>query len=274
MSYNVKQFVGSTGECTIEAIGQSLAKLNPTVVCLNEVDLNRWPDTLERFGRALGVSNVEFYGHVRNGNYGNAVCSSLPLEQCKATQLKGGSRIKFEDKVHQIVRGLLVCSIDGSPVGLPKFTVAATHLDHMSEDERRVQLRHVREVLESVKTERNEPVVLCGDFNALKRKDYEDQHWQQLEDRHRERGWAMPSHGCLDELENHGYLDCFHYVDLDTPPTPTASVEEPLYRIDYCFAGPGFLEHFNLHSASVQNAICLSDHFPIVIDFSHKSSKM
>ncbi|GBG25219.1 DNA-apurinic or apyrimidinic site lyase [Hondaea fermentalgiana] len=269
VSYNVKRFMGPDGECTIEAIGRALAnKLEPTVVCLNEVDIQKWPDTLDRFGKALGASHIKFFGHVRDGNYGNAICSTLPLDVCKTTQLDGGSSVEFKGKVHRIVRGLLVCSVDGSPAGLPRFIVASTHLDHMNEGERRVQLAHVRRELEALGSARNEPVVLCGDLNALKRGDYEDHHWKHLEDRHQERGWAPPAHGCLDELEHHGFVDCFHHLSQESP---TASVENPLYRIDYCFARSCMMSHLELRDAFVAREVCASDHFPIVVDFSPRS---
>ena len=51
-----------------------------------------------------------------------------------------------------------------------KVVVAVTHLDHISIDERRTQLRHIVSLMES-ETVQGAPIILAGDFNALIRFD-------------------------------------------------------------------------------------------------------
>lgn len=282
-SYNVKRFVGAppARECTIESIGHALRGLAPDVICLNEVDIRRWGEdsTLPRLEAALGM-HVEFFGHALGGQYGNAICSSLPMRRTHEVALEGGSQIRrADDKMHRIVRGLLVCDVDASSRGLGTLSVAATHLDHMDEAERVTQLQHVRAVLAKVaeQDEGERGVVLCGDLNALTPDDYTEDQWAKLEERHAARGWAL-HHGCLDVLHEADYVDCA--LALGAPGAAgdksrfTASVEAPQYRIDYCFAHRNFLQRRRLGDGGlvvadtrVLDHVRHSDHFPILWDF-------
>lgn len=79
------------------------------------------------------------------------------------TQKMLGGVVGPHDRKKRIVRGLLVCEI-GVNHG-ERFTVAVTHLDHMSRAEREVQMSHVVEVLEL----HRRPLVLMGDLNTLRR---------------------------------------------------------------------------------------------------------
>ena len=94
--------------------------------------------------------------------------------------------IAREGEVHRITRGLLAIELElpysmaadsrtctNNPItscsgNSHNVIVAVTHLDHISIDERRTQLRHVVSLMKS-ETIRGAPVILAGDFNALTR---------------------------------------------------------------------------------------------------------
>jgi len=139
-------------------------------------------------------------------------------------------------------------------------TVAITHLDHMSEDQRGVQMSHVLEVLGS-----RPRAVLVGDLNALTRSDYSDSAWAVLEDRAASNGWSPPEPArCLDALRAAGFSDAYADVHGSLAGVErhlTAHVGHPLYRIDYCFVSRA--SGFRAVGAEVQTDVALSDHYPV-----------
>mmetsp|Transcript_80364 Transcript_80364/g.152789 ORF Transcript_80364/g.152789 Transcript_80364/m.152789 type:complete len:342 (-) Transcript_80364:81-1106(-) len=285
VTYNVRRF-NKNGISTVNAIADALAELQPTVVALNEVDTSLRPEGLASVAERLGGFSVAFFGHVA-GRYGNAVLSKYPIRAIRETHLRGGTEFIFEagtkkyngeiakeGEFHRIARGLLECDIEFPQTsdGASKvLTVAVTHLDHINEEQRGIQLNHVLEALGPNASR----ALLVGDLNALHRSDYMEQEWTALEDRHRANRWTPPTSGCLELLEKAGFRDAFLASrgqgplsargQAGTDPIFSAHVDHPLYRIDYCFISnaSGLLPHY----AKVHTEIELSDHFPVSFDF-------
>jgi len=172
------------------------------------------------------------------------------------------------------VAHLLECDIEipaseSSPRIL--LTVAVTHLDHINEEQRNVQLEHVLEVVGPNASR----TLVIGDLNALTRSDYINAEWAALEDRATANRWSLPTSGCLDLLSRAGFIDAFSDCRTSGPlstrpnasedPIFTAHVGHPLYRIDYCFASSA--SGLKPTEAVVHRDIELSDHFPVSFDF-------
>lgn len=280
VTYNVRRFTGPDGSSNVSEIAAALAALDPTLVALNEVDIKMRPGALEEIAETLGGFSVSFFGHVA-GRYGNALLSKLPVVATRTNHLRGGTEWKIaagtpmhtgevakEDIVKRIVRGMLECdlALDGQGNTL---TVAVTHLDHIDEAQREIQLAHVLELLET----RLGRTVLLGDLNALTRSDYTEDEWAALERRHSERGWAGPSHGCLQSLDAAGLVDVFaasrggvplsSHGGREAGPVFSAHVGHPIYRLDYCFTAATMLSPVQ---ASVETSMQNSDHFPVCFD--------
>lgn len=279
VSYNVAGFArrcveSGTVKPTVAEICKVLQEVNPHVVCLQEVDLARWPqvDLRQELAQALGVTknNVVHYGHAKKGDYGNLIASKFPIQLRLQEQLNGGSVLEFppkSGKFHRIVRGLVVADIfppESSQVGdAPRvISVANTHLDHIQEKERERQLEHVTELLQSVP----HPLVLCGDLNALTRSDYTHEEWSAVEERHSSNGWAPPEAGCLQVLSDQNFVDTFLHFHAGARPARRHTSHANV-RIDYCFGCDKFLAHFKVNDARVMGNAMHSDHFPLVIDF-------
>lgn len=96
------------------------------------------------------------------------------------TKRLGGQVVEEQEK-HRIIRGLLEVQIRPKLRPDLGLSVFCTHLDHISEEQRKEQLEHIAEVLK--------PGLILGDMNALKRKDYSAEEWGALEQRHEERQW-------------------------------------------------------------------------------------
>ena len=123
------------------------------------------------------------------------------------------------------------------------MVVACTHLDHITEEEREVQLSHVLQSLESFAE--GKPVAILGDFNALTRSDYSSSEWDAIEAINKENGWKPPRYGCLDLLAEAGYQDAWLLSKTATSEETkgwTAHVSDPRYRIDYGFLGSGLVK--------------------------------
>jgi len=276
VSYNVRRFTAMDGSPSFVAIAAAIAALRPSIVCLNEVDMHKAPEALAQVAAQMSQdgaapATVEFFGHVR-GRYGNAIISSWPVLSKQHIHLDGGTEVAFaagtlklngevaqEGELHRIARGLLVVELQ-TPAG-DSLYVGCTHLDHISMQQREVQLQHV---LRALKPMESTPTLLVGDLNALSRQDYSDQQWDNLCDRATSRGWALPASGDLDLLHAAGFEDAAAQVAQAHAQNVqlTAHSEEPLYRIDYCFFRGNSLKAV---AADVPQ-LPLSDHFPLVID--------
>eukprot|EP00514_Thraustochytrium_sp_LLF1b_P007915 CAMPEP_0184537230 /NCGR_PEP_ID=MMETSP0198_2-20121128/16914_1 /TAXON_ID=1112570 /ORGANISM="Thraustochytrium sp., Strain LLF1b" /LENGTH=297 /DNA_ID=CAMNT_0026930529 /DNA_START=1828 /DNA_END=2721 /DNA_ORIENTATION=+ len=290
MTYNVCRFHGNlslpasrrrtAAEDTLDAVCQELQELKPCVVCLNEVDLDLSPDAKRRVGEALGVSenHVVFFGHAKGGKYGNLIASRYPVASQEQVHLAGGTELIYppgSGKRHRIVRGLLVCQISPpATTSLPSFSIAATHLDHISEQQRRIQIEHVINTLDQI----DHPIVLCGDLNAFHREDYSHEEWAAIEQRHVKHGWAQPQHGCLDLLLSRRYADAYRAASpLGLAETGrakcTAPTEEPCIRIDYCFLSEKFQQQFAVERSFVHHGARHSDHLPLVVDLAFMATR-
>lgn len=80
----------------MQSIANALKQLRiqPSIICLNEVDLHKFPDALEQLVESLRTKDIEysysFFGHVQ-GKYGNALLTSSAFEVLGTndTQLRG-----------------------------------------------------------------------------------------------------------------------------------------------------------------------------------------
>ena len=262
-------------------------RLRPTVLSLNELDVTKSGTLLAELA-AHGLRYQSFFGHVRDGTYGNALLSTEPLlEGSEAhTHLDGGSvvRTKSGDS-HRIARGMLSATV--ALLGV-STRIAVTHLDHMSAEQRRVQMGHVISTLRAQPRGEHTQTLLLGDLNALSRADYAPAEWAQHEAHNAAKGWGAPHDddapdGALRLLADEDFVDCAALLARRPqgawPAAPwTAHVRVPggpRYRIDYAW----------LHSPRGGNAPRLvptacrvemdcggaSDHQPLVLDLAVSS---
>ena len=196
--FNVRRFSSpqDNQQNTIERIISAFQQLTPlpAIFCINEVNLVTKPDALNTFSEKLGALagltcpyEVSFFGHVK-GVYGNAILVNPSVASIVRTQtheLPGGTKIQMKPgakkisgeimekpTIHRIVRGLVQVELDlniefeGERYMQKNVTVACTHLDHMKEEERRIQLEYISKHILGGK----DGGLLLGDLNALKRR--------------------------------------------------------------------------------------------------------
>jgi len=155
-SYNIHHGQGMDGKLDLERIAAVIAKAEPDVVALQEVDQNctrtGGRDLAKELGELLGMQHrfgkaMDFQG----GGYGVAVLSKLPIVgQVRHVLPKGDEpRCALEVKVR----------FEGWDAPLSFVSV---HNSWRRED---VRVRQVKALLEALADNTN-PTILAGDFNA------------------------------------------------------------------------------------------------------------
>lgn len=162
VTYNVHSCIGLDRRTTPSRIAEVIARQDPDVVALQELDVE-----LERTGLVDQAEVISEYLkmdyhfhpslHIERGQYGNAVLSGHPMRLVRAGQLPTLPKRRELEK-----RGALWVEVD---IGGRKIQVINTHMG-LNRSERLAQVTTLMgpDWLGSAKCV--PPIVLCGDFNA------------------------------------------------------------------------------------------------------------
>ncbi|MDX1698910.1 MAG: endonuclease/exonuclease/phosphatase family protein, partial [Thiohalobacterales bacterium] len=163
MTYNVHSCIGMDGKLAPERIARLIARYDPDVVALQELDVGRARtesmDQAHLIARHLEM-DVHFHPamHIEEERYGDAILTHLPMQLVKADILP-----TLPDKPWIEPRGALWVAIELEGV---EYQVLNTHLG-LSSRERRLQAEALLGPEWLGHPDCRGPVVLCGDFNAL-----------------------------------------------------------------------------------------------------------
>ncbi len=239
VSYNVQRWG------RLDTIIDTLARLRPDVLCLQECCQKRGPGALQKVADACGLKQVHFFGHTMDESYGNAILTRAPSSLVMEIFLAGGSVIGD----HHIQRGALL-------VETGTIRVCCTHLDHISENERAIQAGGLVRQLHDLRGDAKAMLVV-GDLNALN----DEARWDRLDAIHEEHGWAPPEDssvpgGALHTFLENGWVDASRGAGLSSP------AKDPVRRVDYVLAhGPVVVKRART-DASADG----SDHLPVVVE--------
>ena len=300
-SFNVHGWRDTHHKPSIDRVIEAIELLNPDVLVLNEVLEPFFPSSmteeywsavkagkgasvnvdemqktatgssaLHRLANSLGLIHVCFgaalesgyFGH--NLPYGNAILSRFPIVSQKVAsfdppdRFQASRRIEAERRVLCMVRLRLRKGVH--------VTVAATHLDQLSEGLRELQVSAFLDAYSAFEPEVSARI-LAGDFNVFHRADHTEESWKLLCDEWQSRGWpAPPEKSAAVEKVLASWNDAFYHAKYrrSDKPTSTCWAIQPLFRIDYIFC--------DRNSTAVQRYGCFtdtlaSDHFPIYADF-------
>ena len=239
VSYNVQRWT------RLDAVIDTLARLRPDVLCLQECCQKRGPGALQKVADACGLKQVHFFGHTMDESYGNAILTRAPSSLVMEIFLAGGSIIGD----HHIQRGALF-------VEMGTIRVCCTHLDHISENERAIQAGGLVRQLHDLRGDAKAMLVV-GDLNALN----DEARWDRLDAIHEEHGWAPPEDssvpgGALHTFLENGWVDASRGAGLSSP------AKDPVRRVDYVLAhGPVVVKRART-DASADGP----DHLPVVVE--------
>lgn len=179
VSYNIHHGEGMDGKIDLKRIADVIAKENPDLVALQEVDKNCQRSENRDIAKELGgLLNMEHrFGKsmdLQDGEYGNAVLSRLPILETIHHPLPKGEEPRCALEVKVQVQGFLApisfISIHTQPHDDPQWVS--------------VRLKQVQALLDALRNTSN-PIVLAGDFNEEKTnpslKKFAPPEWQVLD---------------------------------------------------------------------------------------------
>lgn len=232
VTYNIHSCLGIDGKRLPERIAQVLASLQPDIVALQEVDVNRARSGhLDQAHQIAHHLEMAWLFHpafqVAEEQYGNAVLSHLPLRLVKAGPLPRPGRLE--------PRGVLWAEIDWRGIRLQVFN---THFG-LSPAERELQLKALLGPDWLGHPACQGPVILCGDLNAPPRSSLYRHLGAHLTDA------AAAAH---------------HRRLRGTFPS-----RFPLVRLDHIFVGPGIQA---IRAEVASGALCrrASDHLLMLVE--------
>jgi endonuclease/exonuclease/phosphatase family metal-dependent hydrolase len=237
MSYNVHGCAGMDGHISTERIARVIARYNPDIIALQELDAGRVRsggiDQAEMIARKL---EMEFHFHPvfrwKDEQYGNAILSRYPM-----ALIKSGPLPILSDKRRQHEpRGVLWVTVEFAG---KKIQVFNTHLGLWTR-ERALQVDALLGEQWLQHPDCRGPIILCGDFNSLPRSEVYRKICRKL---------------CDSQASLSGHR-----------PRSTWFGHYPVSRIDYVFVNAGF----HVHSITVPRTDLekmASDHLPLIAEF-------
>ncbi len=235
MTYNVHRCVGVDGKLSPERVARVIARHEPDIVALQELDVERartgGVDQAHEIARLL---QMEYHFHpsfkVQEERYGDAILSHLPMRLVHTGALPGSSgRIPFEP------RGALWVAVEHRG---REVQVINTHLG-LSPAERRRQVEALLGPDWLGHPDCQEPRILCGDLNTGPRSAVYRRLQTQLDDAQR----MCPEHS----------------------PRATFFSRLPRVRIDHIFTG-GDLQVLNVEVPRTELAQLASDHLAVLVE--------
>lgn len=242
MTYNVHSCIGMDGKLSPERIARTIAMHAPDIVALQELDAGKTRtdgvDQAHRIAECLEM-NFHFHPaiHVEEERYGDAVLTALPMRTVKA-----GSLPTLPAKRWREPRGALWVAIEAFGA---EIQLINTHLG-LSPGERRMQADALLGPDWLAHPDCREPVILCGDFNAL------------------------PSAGICRRIRKR--LNDAQRVADGHRPKNTFFGRLPAARIDYVFVDP-MLRVEQVQVPKTQFARVASDHLPVIVDVSLRTER-
>lgn len=236
VTYNVHRCVGTDRRLDVGRIAQVLAKLQPDVVALQELDVGRartgGVDQAHEIALRLDMA-CHFHAalKVEEELYGDAILTCFPERLIQAGPLPGHPAIRALEP-----RGALwvEVEIDGAPV-----QIINTHLGLVPR-EQQIQAAHLAGPSWLKHPDCRGPTILLGDFNATATSVVYRTFLQGL----------SPARG------------------LARTKTPTATFPSPmpLLRIDHLFVSPE-IQVTDVFAPFAPLTRAASDHLPLVMDF-------
>jgi endonuclease/exonuclease/phosphatase family metal-dependent hydrolase len=238
MTYNIHSCVNMDGQVNLERIAAVIDELAPDLVALQEVDVDmprtHNQDQPKILGKMLNM-DYRFFPVVVNGyqKYGLAMLSRFPFQNVRVGRLPALSpRLKLNLQKRGVIWAILETSF-----GSVHFF--NTHLS-LFRLERRKQMKVLLGEEWLMAVPKDEPVILCGDFNAVPLSPVYRQLSRYLTDTQR---------GAIHSDRRH----------------PTFPSRGPFFRIDHIFISA----HFRSVKAIVPNnkkTRIASDHLPLCAD--------
>ncbi|MBD3346663.1 MAG: hypothetical protein GF401_16530 [Chitinivibrionales bacterium] len=159
MTYNIHSCIGIDGTVSPERVARVIARYNPDIVTLQELECNRnYTGNVDQADTIARLLDMKFHFHPANvfedGVYGNAVLSKRPTKKVRTISLPGWHKTE--------PRSALYIKLNH---GGKELSVVATHMSFYPA-ERHQQCEYL---LFDQKIGELDACVVCGDFNMVPR---------------------------------------------------------------------------------------------------------
>ncbi len=234
-TYNVHSCIGMDGRLSPERIARVIARCEPDIVCLQELDMRRArTEGIDQAHRIAEILDMHYHFHpalhIEEERYGDAILTNLPMRTVKTAALPHWRDLKSTEP-----RGALWVEVE---IGGTRVQIVNTHLGLRARD-RKLQMEALLGDEWLGHPDCRSPVVFCGDLNALPGS----------------RVYKMLGRRLLDAQR----------VMRRHRPRATFSGRFPSARIDHVFVDAGV----DVRSIEVpNNELCrlASDHLPLVVE--------
>lgn len=235
MTYNIHGCVGGDKKLDVGRIAAVIAREEPDVVALQELDVGRARS--QRVDQAAAIAERLGMNHhfnqafrVADEQYGDAILSALPMRLVKSGPLPRPPRLTALE-----MRGALWVAVDAPDGG--ELQVICTHLGLLPQ-EHKLQVAALMGEEWTGHGDFKDPAILIGDFNATSRY----AAYKRLS-------------GAFNDLQTgHG-----------VGTAPTFPARHPVIRIDHLFATPS-VRCLDVWTPNGLLARAASDHLPLVAD--------
>lgn len=181
---------------------------------------------LHALSQQLGTPFVAFSGTSSPG-FGNAVLSKIPFETIKAFPLIGALQTPWA------MRTALCIKLNDPASERRAFWLVNTHLDHLCESERMIQVQQLLDYMADQGLSRYENLFLVGDLNALVRADYSDHQWRKITESRKASTLEPPSDKVMCFLQKSGFSDVFWAAPVPLRSGFVPSTCSHNVRVDY-----------------------------------------
>ncbi|MDH3376228.1 MAG: endonuclease/exonuclease/phosphatase family protein [Gammaproteobacteria bacterium] len=235
MTYNVHSCIGMDGKIAPERIARVIARYQPDVVALQELDAQRLrTDSVDQAHRVAQLLEMDFHFHpamhIEEERYGDAILTHLPLHVVKSGPLPG-----LDERPSSEPRGALWVKVEIEGRSLHVFN---THLG-LSPQERRAQVNALLGKHWLGHPLCRGETILCGDLNALPNSYVHRRLRQRLKD--------------------------IEIVLEKKSPQSTFFGRYPIIRIDYVFVSQD-IRVLNSMVPGTELTRIASDHLPLIAD--------
>ncbi len=235
MTYNVHSCFGRDGKVSTYRVADVIARYEPDVVALQEIDSGRPRTNHSHQAREIAEHlNMDFHFHpsmeIEEEKYGNAILSRYPIRLIQAGPLPTFKRRRALES-----RGALWAAVR---FGGKEIHIINTHLG-LNRRERLLQAEALLGGKWAAHAQCRPPLIICGDLNSMP---------------------ISPVYRRFRKLLTDVQVSSVGMRALRTYPSLY-----PIARIDHIFTGPGF-EVVNTAVPRTRLTSAASDHLPLIAE--------
>ena len=250
---NVHSFVNPwTGQSNVEQLASILASLKLDLIAIEEAARGTHLRALQEH-LSLPYS---IFGSSYTSTHGNAVLSRYPFasedNHTSDHRCRGGTR------------AMLNFLLDSDHPFVQNRHFAVTHLDHLDESDRVVQMT-------SFAPHRRNTNILLGDMNAITREDYSDDYLERIVRGKRQAARLESPRFELTRLltNSFGFQDAFRQANHQLKDERVATCPYGT-RIDYIFFRPLTDDQWKLKDCSIVDTQRVTDHQAVMATFEYQ----